>query len=49
MSLELGVEAFTAFRELRSPNWHTRRHEVAQAFLNQFVRQVKFLFFLFSW
>jgi len=35
----LGVEAFTAFRELRSPGWHTRRHEVAQNFLNQFVRQ----------
>ncbi|KAG0123556.1 hypothetical protein HOY82DRAFT_495139 [Tuber indicum] len=33
------VEAFTAFRELRSPGWHTRRHEIAQNFLNQFVRQ----------
>ncbi|KAL7269920.1 hypothetical protein RUND412_007381 [Rhizina undulata] len=33
------VENFTAFREVRSTNWHQRRHEIAQAFLNQFVRQ----------
>jgi hypothetical protein len=33
------VEQFTAFREVRSPHWHTRRQQVAQAFLNQFVRQ----------
>jgi SNF2 family DNA or RNA helicase len=33
------VEKFTAFWEVRSPHWHIRRQQVAQAFLNQFVRQ----------
>jgi SNF2 family DNA or RNA helicase len=33
------VELFTAFREVHSPYWHTRRQQIAQAFLNQFVRQ----------
>ncbi|KAI5788500.1 hypothetical protein EDC01DRAFT_169203 [Geopyxis carbonaria] len=34
-----GVEQFTSFKEIHSNHWHKRRHEVAQAFLNQFVRQ----------
>ncbi|TGZ83578.1 hypothetical protein EX30DRAFT_327192 [Ascodesmis nigricans] len=34
-----GVERFTAFEDLRSTYWHQRRHEVAQGFLDKFVRQ----------
>jgi len=34
-----GVEQFTAFKQVYSPHWHHRRQQVAQAFLNQFVRQ----------
>ncbi|KAJ3021731.1 hypothetical protein HKX48_007900 [Thoreauomyces humboldtii] len=33
------TETFLSFREIRSPAWHARRHEVAQIFLDQFVRQ----------
>ncbi|KAI9820425.1 MAG: hypothetical protein M1832_003758 [Thelocarpon impressellum] len=33
------VEKFQAFKTVRSPAWHERRHEVAQLFLDQFVRQ----------
>ncbi|KAI5807569.1 hypothetical protein DFH27DRAFT_651071 [Peziza echinospora] len=33
------VEKFNSFREVHSPAWHERRHEVAQSFLDQFVRQ----------
>lgn len=44
--LNSDVEAFTAFRELRSPNWHRRRQEVAQTFLDQFVRQVNLSLYL---
>lgn len=33
------VEKFNSFREVRSAAWHERRHQVAQTFLNQFVRQ----------
>lgn len=33
------VEKFNSFREVRTPAWHQRRHQVAQKFLDQFVRQ----------
>ncbi|KZV96801.1 hypothetical protein EXIGLDRAFT_833373 [Exidia glandulosa HHB12029] len=33
------VERFHAFREVRTLEWHAHRHETAQRFLNQFVRQ----------
>ncbi|KAI9793644.1 MAG: hypothetical protein M1816_007539 [Peltula sp. TS41687] len=33
------VEKFQAFKQGRSSAWHQRRHEVAQQFLDQFVRQ----------
>ncbi|KAI9846132.1 MAG: hypothetical protein M1838_001391 [Thelocarpon superellum] len=33
------VEKFQAFKQVRSPAWHERRHEVAQMFLDRFVRQ----------
>ncbi|KAG8774484.1 hypothetical protein FRC12_001960 [Ceratobasidium sp. 428] len=36
---ETAAESFHSFRDVRSLEWHTRRHEVAQNFLNQFVRQ----------
>ncbi|KAJ3321351.1 hypothetical protein HDU76_014120 [Blyttiomyces sp. JEL0837] len=33
------VELFHAFREIHSPAWHLRRHNLAQTFLDRFVRQ----------
>lgn len=36
----LAAENFHSFRDVRSLEWHTRRHAVAQSFLDQFVRQV---------
>ncbi|KAI0766086.1 hypothetical protein BC629DRAFT_1540090 [Irpex lacteus] len=33
------VEKFHSFREVHSLEWHAHRHELGQAFLNQFVRQ----------
>jgi hypothetical protein len=33
------VEQFHAFRETHTHEWHWRRHQKAQEFLNQFVRQ----------
>lgn len=33
------VERFHSFREVHSLEWHTHRHTVGQAFLDQFVRQ----------
>ncbi|KAI9753984.1 MAG: peptide transporter ptr2 [Chaenotheca gracillima] len=33
------AETFRAFKDIRSPAWHTNRHAVAQRFLDQFVRQ----------
>lgn len=33
------VEQFQAFREYRSSAWHEHRHDIAQNFLDQFVRQ----------
>ncbi|KAJ3182529.1 hypothetical protein HDU85_002627 [Gaertneriomyces sp. JEL0708] len=33
------AEAFHSFREVHTPAWHARRREVAQLFLNKFVRQ----------
>lgn len=35
------AEAFHSFREVRTPYWHASRHEIAQRFLNRFVRQVR--------
>ncbi|KAI8799644.1 hypothetical protein BJ742DRAFT_128160 [Cladochytrium replicatum] len=34
-----GSELFRAYSEARTAAWHERRHEVAQRFLDQFVRQ----------
>ncbi|KAJ3514723.1 hypothetical protein NLJ89_g2214 [Agrocybe chaxingu] len=33
------VERFHSFREVHSPEWHAHRHQLGQAFLDQFVRQ----------
>ncbi|KAJ3185877.1 hypothetical protein HK101_009798 [Irineochytrium annulatum] len=33
------AERFHAFREVHTPQWHARRHELAQSFLDRFVRQ----------
>ncbi|CAE6441527.1 unnamed protein product, partial [Rhizoctonia solani] len=33
------AESFHSFRDVRSLEWHIRRHHVAQSFLDQFVRQ----------
>ncbi|KAJ3052919.1 hypothetical protein HK097_005420 [Rhizophlyctis rosea] len=33
------AEKFHAYREVRSHAWHARRHQVAQMFLDKFVRQ----------
>lgn len=33
------VEHFRAFKQAHSPHWHRRRYEVAQAFLDKYVRQ----------
>lgn len=33
------AETFHSFREMHSPAWHHRRQQVAQAFLDRFVRQ----------
>ena len=35
------VERFHSFREVHSLQWHAHRHTVGQAFLDQFVRQVR--------
>lgn len=34
------AEAFHSFRDVRTPYWHSARHDIAQKFLNRFVRQV---------
>jgi SNF2-related domain len=34
-----GVENMSRYMEIRSLQWHERRHELAQAFLDRFVRQ----------
>ena len=34
-----GVESLSQYLENRSIHWHHRRHELAQSFLNRFVRQ----------
>ncbi|QRV87675.1 Serine/threonine-protein phosphatase [Ceratobasidium sp. AG-Ba] len=36
---ETAAESFHSFRDVRSLEWHTRRHQVAQNFLDTFVRQ----------
>ncbi|EGG01261.1 uncharacterized protein MELLADRAFT_79036 [Melampsora larici-populina 98AG31] len=36
---QTAAEQFHSFREIRSTAWHHRRDEVAQAFLDRFVRQ----------
>lgn len=36
---QTAVERFHSFREVHSLEWHTHRHTVGQAFLDQFVRQ----------
>ncbi|KAJ3235803.1 hypothetical protein HDU81_000159 [Chytriomyces hyalinus] len=33
------AEQFHAFREIHTHEWHARRHQIAQKFLDQFVRQ----------
>ncbi len=38
------MERFHSFREVHSLEWHAHRHELGQAFLNRFVRQVKSLY-----
>jgi SNF2 family DNA or RNA helicase len=40
-NLIVDVEKFHSFREVHTPDWHRRRHEVAQTFLDQFMRKVK--------
>src|SRR5271163_3523518 len=39
-NLIVDVEKFHSFREVHTPDWHRRRHEVAQTFLDQFMRKV---------
>ena len=39
----VAVERFHSFREVHSLEWHAHRHELGQAFLDRFVRQVCFL------
>jgi hypothetical protein len=34
-----GVENMSQYMEIRSLQWHERRHELAQSFLDRFVRQ----------
>lgn len=34
------AESFHSFREVHSLDWHAHRHEIAQGFLDKFVRQV---------
>jgi hypothetical protein len=34
-----GLEKFQSLLEIRSMQWHERRHQIAQDFLNRFVRQ----------
>ena len=34
-----GLESLSHYLESRSVQWHERRHQLAQAFLNRFVRQ----------
>ncbi|CAE6412947.1 unnamed protein product [Rhizoctonia solani] len=36
---QTAAESFHSFRDVRSLEWHIRRHHVAQSFLDQFVRQ----------
>lgn len=36
---QTAAEQFHSFREIRSAAWHHRRDEVAQSFLDRFVRQ----------
>ncbi|CAE6530732.1 unnamed protein product [Rhizoctonia solani] len=36
---QTAAESFHSFRDVRSLEWHIRRHQVAQSFLDQFVRQ----------
>ena len=40
MTLVPGAEKFHSFREVHTLEWHKHRHEIGQAFLNKFVRQV---------
>lgn len=37
------AEAFHSFREVRTAHWHRARQEIAQGFLDRFVRQVSYL------
>jgi hypothetical protein len=39
-NIPAGVETFHSFREVHSLDWHARRNQVAQRFLDHFVRQV---------
>jgi hypothetical protein len=36
----IAVEKFHSFREMHSLDWHAHRHDIAQGFLDRFVRQV---------
>jgi hypothetical protein len=36
---QTAAKQFHSFREIRSAAWHNRRDEVAQSFLDRFVRQ----------
>ncbi|THG95090.1 hypothetical protein EW026_g6497 [Hermanssonia centrifuga] len=38
---QTAVERFHSFREVHSLEWHAHRHELGQAFLNRFVRQIE--------
>src|SRR5271168_5602588 len=38
-NLIVDVEKFHSFREVHTPDWHRRRHQVAQSFLDQFMRK----------
>jgi hypothetical protein len=37
----IDAERFQSFRTPKSAAWHKRQHEVAQGFLNRFMRQVR--------
>lgn len=39
--LQTDAEIFQSYRKLQSTDWHVRRHGMAQAFLDRFMRQVR--------
>ena len=41
--IHTAVEKFHSFREVHSLEWHAHRHQLGQTFLDQFVRQVRYV------